>query len=89
MRVGEETIPALHGHVERLNVGEFRRKTEVKTGKCEQKVGRARGGRASAQPKRDTENAWRVRGASGGWSDWRRRGRSKRDRGKSIERRGG
>ena len=44
VRVGEETVPVLHSHVERLNVGEFRRETEVKTGKCEQKVERARGG---------------------------------------------
>ena len=48
VRVGEETVPVLHSHVERLNVGEFQRETEIKTGKCEQKVGRARGGRASA-----------------------------------------
>jgi hypothetical protein len=57
VRVDEETVPVLHGHVERLNVGEFRRETEVKTGKCEQIVGRARGGRASAQPKGNTESA--------------------------------
>ena len=58
VRVGEETVPVLHGHVEWLNVGEFQRETEVKTGECEQKVGRARGVRASAQPKGDTESAW-------------------------------
>ena len=31
-RVGEETVPVLHGHVEGLNVREFRREVEVKTG---------------------------------------------------------
>ena len=39
-RISEETVPVLHSHVERLNVGEFRRETEVKTGKCEQKIKR-------------------------------------------------
>ncbi len=70
-----------------MSVGEFQRETEVKTGECEQKVGRARGGRASAQPKGIPKaHGELVRGAS---SDWRRRGRSKRDRGRSIKRREG
>ncbi len=52
-RIGEETVPVLHGHVERLDVGEFR---GVKAGESEQKVGRARGRRTSAQPKGRTES---------------------------------
>ena len=47
-RVDEEPVPFLHGHVERLDVGEFRGETEMKAGESEQKVGRARGRRTSA-----------------------------------------
>ena len=65
-RVGEETVPVLHGHVEGLDVREYRRETEVKAGEYEQEVGRARGRRAIAQPKGDTESVWRVRSASRG-----------------------
>ena len=65
-RVGEETVPVLHGHVERLDVGEFQGETEMKAGESEQKVGRARGRRASAQPKGRTESAWRTEWCAGG-----------------------
>ena len=34
-RVGEEAVSVLYGHVEGLDVREFRRKTEVKAGECE------------------------------------------------------
>ena len=65
-RIGEETVPFLHGHVERLDVGEFRGETEMKAGESEQKVGRARGRRTSAQPKGRTESAWRTEWCDGG-----------------------
>jgi hypothetical protein len=65
-RIGEETVPVLHGHVKRLDVGEFRGETEMKAGESEQKVGRARGRRTSAQPKGRTESAWRAEWCAGG-----------------------
>ena len=64
--IGEETVPVLHGHVKRLDVGEFRGETEMKAGESEQKVGRARRRRTSAQPKGRTESAWRTEWCDGG-----------------------
>ena len=48
VRVGEEPVPFLHGHVEGLDVREFRWETTREAGDREQKVGVARGRRASA-----------------------------------------
>ena len=39
-RVSEEPVPILHGQVERLDVGETRRKSKMKTGEFQQEVGR-------------------------------------------------
>ena len=46
VRVGEEPVPFLHGHVEGLDVREFRWETTREAGEREQEVGRAGGGRA-------------------------------------------
>ena len=73
-RIGEETVPVLHGHVERLDVGEFRGETEMKAGESEQKVGRARGRRTSAQPKGRIESAWRTEWCAGGRKSRQRQG---------------
>ena len=55
-RVGEEPLPILHGQVEGLDVGETRRKATMKTGECQQEVGRAGGsGGRRAPPKPEKE----------------------------------
>ena len=46
VRVGEEPVPFLHGHVVGLDVREFRWETTREAGEREQEVGRAGGGRA-------------------------------------------
>ena len=52
VRVGEEPVPFLHGHVVGLDVREFRWETTREAGEREQKVGRAGGGRRESPPPR-------------------------------------
>ena len=53
VRVSEEPVPFLHGHVEGLDVREFRWETTREAGEREQEVGRAGGGRATPKPKKE------------------------------------
>ncbi len=57
VRVGEEPVPFLHGHVEGLDVREFRWETTREAGEREQEVGRAGGGRAPRSRRRRWETA--------------------------------
>ena len=55
-RVGKEPVPILQSQVEGLDVGETRRKAKMKTGECQQEVGRAGGsGGRRAPPKPEKE----------------------------------
>ena len=53
VRVGEEPVPFLHGHLEGLDVREFRWETTREAGEREQKVGRAGRRRAPPKPKKE------------------------------------